>query len=244
MIKATLEKKEDFNTKFHNTAEKFLKQKQYKSAIAPYLNSILINKKNIKTYIGISKAYKGLKDYEKAIKYLKDAEKFEKVNFEVYYELVINYLLCAKPYLTVEYFRRAIKLNPKNLNAQIQLAIAHELLDEPDISLMIYDKIIEEKPGFILCYNHKAGLYMQLGEFEEAARVFKQILKINPKYFRANLGLGICFDKLKRQHFAVRYYKKYIAQKPNSDTTRALVGRIVEIYSKKPDTNRRLKVVS
>ena len=35
MIKATLEKKEDFNTKFHNTAEKFLKQKQYKSAIAP-----------------------------------------------------------------------------------------------------------------------------------------------------------------------------------------------------------------
>ncbi len=109
---------------------------------------------------------------------------------------------------------------------------------------MIYDKIIEEKPEFILCYNHKAGLYMQLGEFEEAARVFKQILKINPKYFRANLGLGICFDKLKRQHFAVRYYKKYIAQKPNSDTTRALVGRIVEIYSKKPDINRRLKVVS
>jgi len=85
---------------------------------------------------------------------------------------------------------------------------------------------------------------MQLGEFEEAAKVFKQILKINPNYFRANLGLGICFDKLERKHFAVRYYKKYIVKRPNSDTTKALVGRIVEIYSKKSNTERRLQVVS
>ena len=70
---------------------------------------------------------------------------------------------------------------------QIKSEEVIEVLDK------IGDKIIEEKPGFILCYNHKAGLYMQLGEFEEAARVFKQILKINPKYFRANLGLGILF---------------------------------------------------
>ena len=135
-------------------------------------------------------------------------------------------------------------LNPKNLNAQIQLAIAHELLDEPEMSLMIYEKILEERPDFILCHNHKAGLYMQLGEFEEAAKVFKQILKIRPGYFRANLGLGICFDKLERRHFAIRYYKKYITEKPNSDTTRALVGRIVEIYSKKSSAPKKLRVVS
>ncbi len=248
MTKEALEKKEvsavrDFHSELNTAANRFLKQKQYKNAIVPYLNSMLINKNNIETYIGISKAYKGLKHYDKAVKYLTAALKTEKINYEVYYELGINYLLSARPYLAVDCFKKAIKLNPKNLNAQIQLAIAHELLDEPEMSLMIYDKILEEKPGFILCYNHKAGLYMQLGEFEEAARVFKQILKINPNYFRANLGLGICFDKLKRQHFAVRYYKKYIAKKPDSDTTRALVGRIVEIYSKKTDTNRRLKVV-
>ena len=109
---------------------------------------------------------------------------------------------------------------------------------------MIYEKILEERPNFVLCHNHKAGLYMQLGEFEEAAKVFKQILKIKPNYFRANLGLGICFDKLERRHFAVRYYKKYIVEKPDSDTTKALVGRIVEIYSKKSTEPKRLKVVS
>ena len=54
-------KNTDFHKNLHTKAEKFLKQKQYKSAVVPYLNSMLLNKKNIKTYIGISKAYKDRK---------------------------------------------------------------------------------------------------------------------------------------------------------------------------------------
>lgn len=224
-------------------AQKLLKQKQFKAALISYLNLLMLDKKNISSYIGISKAYKNLKEFDKAIKYLDAAKKIDENNFEVFYELGINRLLNAEPVKALNCFHKAIQLNPKNLNAQIQLAISHELLEEPEIALMIYDKILEEKPGFILCHNHKAGLFMQLGEFEEAARVFKQILKIKPGYFRANLGLGICFDKLERKHFAIRYYKKYIAKKPYSNTTKALVGRIVEIYSKKSNTPKRLKVV-
>lgn len=240
----------NFNTQT-KTAEQYMKQKNYKNALNAYLSSMFQNKNNPAAYIGVSKAYKGLGEYEKAIKHLNNAKKIKtqtagckRVDFDIYYELGINYLLNAEPCKALGCFHKAIKLNPKNLNAQIQLAITHELLEEPEIALMIYDKILEEKPDFILCYNHKAGLYMQMDEFEEAARVFKQILKINPNYFRANLGLGICFDKLERKHFAIRYYKKYIAKKPNSDTTKALVGRIVEIYSKKQGTKRRLQIVS
>ena len=231
----------------HQTAEKFMKQKKYKKAVIAFLNAILLNKANIPAYIGLSKAYKCLGIYDKAIKYLKLAKNNNynsKYNFNINYELGINYLLNAEPYLAVSYFQDAIKLKPQNLNAQIQLAITHELLEEPNFALMIYEKILEERPDFILCHNHKAGLLMQIGEFEEAARVFKQILKINPGYYRANLGLGICLDKMGRRHFAVRYYKKYIEKKPYSDTSKALAGRILEIYSKKSPSSKKLRVVS
>ncbi len=246
---SVLELKPHSGRDFHTilmTAEKFMKQKKYKNAVVAYLNSILLNKANTPSYVGLSKAYKCLGNYEKAIKYLNLAKKNNsktRYNFVINYELGINYLLNAAPYLAVSCFQEAIKLRPQNLSAQIQLAIAHELLDEPDFALMIYDKIIEEKPDFILCHNHKAGLFMQMGEFEEAAKVFKQILKINPEYFRANLGLGICLDKMERRHFAVRYYKKYIEKRPYSDTAKALAGRIIEIYSKKNTSSKKLRIV-
>ena len=69
------------------------------------------------------------------------AKKISEETFEIHYELGINHLLNAEPYKAVFCFQKSIMLNPKNLNAQIQLAISHELLDEPEISLMIYEKM-------------------------------------------------------------------------------------------------------
>ena len=73
---------------------------------------------------------------------------------------------------------RTIKLNPKNVDAQIQLAISHELLDEADMALCIYQKVIEENPKYIPAYHQKAGLLIALERFEEASEIFYQILNI------------------------------------------------------------------
>ena len=45
--------------------------------------------------------------------------------------------------------------------------------------------------------------------------------------------------------YAVRFYKKYIAKKPHSQTAKSLVGRIYEIYKNKEKTdNKNLKIVN
>ena len=44
--------------------------------------------------------------------------------------------------------------------------------------------------------------------------------------------------------YAVRFYKKYIAKKPHSQTAKSLVGRIYEIYKKREKLeNNNLKIV-
>ena len=111
------------------------------------------------------------------------------------------------------------------------------------MALSIYQKIIEENPRYIPAYNHKAGLHITLEEYREASYLFYKILKINPAYYRANLGLGICFDKMNKFSSAIRYYKKYIARKPHSATTKSLAGRICEIYSKKHAHKTSLRIV-
>lgn len=225
--------------------DKFMSKNQYKKAVNEYITSILCESTSlppnkVRPYKAVSKAYKNLKAYDKAIKHLEKAKSFYQFDPEIYYELGLNHLLNANPDVAIKNFVRTIRLDKDNINAQLQLAISHELSGEANMALAIYQKIIEENPKFILAYNHKAGLFMQLEMYGEASMLFKHILKINPNYYRANLGLGICFDKLEKFPAAIRYYKKYIASKPKSDTSYALVNRICEIYSNNP-TNKKSK---
>lgn len=206
---------------------------QYKKAVGDGLTSIMKEGGDIDKFKNISKAYKSLKQYDKAIKNLNRAKEFCHFDPEIYYELGLNYLLNAECEKARKNFIRTIKLDNKNLNAQIQLALSHESLEEDSMAEKIYKKIIEENPRFIEAYNHLAGLYIRLEMYEQALVVFYDILKVNPNYYRANLGIGVCFDKLKRYSYAIRFYKKYICKKPKSSTARALANRILEIYQTK-----------
>lgn len=224
-------------------ARKFMNQRNYRQAIKEYLMSMIFSKPDITLYKEISKAYKKIKCYDKAINHLVKAKTMSRFDSEIYYELGLNHLLNANSQEARKNFIRTIKLNPTNINAQIQLAISHELLGEEDMALSIYQKIIEENPSYIPAYNHKAGLCITLEMYIEASHLFYQILNINPAYYRANLGLGICFDKMNKFSRAIRYYKKYIARKPHSDTTKSLVGRICEIYNTKHSKSDKLRII-
>ena len=65
-----------------------------------------------------------------------------------------------------------------------------------------------------------------------------KVLKLNPDYHRAYLGIGICFDKLNKSTDATRYYKKFLAYKPNSHHTpfvKERLSRIAQSQSLKKD---------
>ena len=72
---------------------------------------------------------------------------------------------------------------------------------------------------------------MSMGNFEEAAGIFFDILRIDDTYSRAYLGLGICFDKLEKYTQAVRFYKKYIALNPKGEATKSIASRVIDILS-------------
>lgn len=183
-------------------------------------------------YLELAKSYKKLKKYDKAINNLNKAKSISSFNSEIYYELGINYLFKDEMDIARKNFIRTIKLDDENLRAQLQLAVSHELMGEDFMAIDIYKTIIEKKPDYMMAYNHLASLYMEFEMFEDAAKLFYRALEIQPDYYRANLGLGLCFDKMKKYSLAVRFYKKYIARKPKNETSHALASRIYDIYTK------------
>ena len=210
--------------------DSFMLKNEYRKAVKEYLISLMIDKKNLYAYKGASKAYKNLKEYDKAIKHLKSARNVYGFDSEIYYELGLNYLLSADNCNAKKNFIRTIKLEPNNKNAQIKLALTHELSGEEDMAELVYNTIIEKNPNYIPAMANLASMHIENQKYDKAISLFKKILKINDEYYRAYLGLGICFDKLEKYTKAIRFYKKYISNKPHSEATKSLVCRINEIH--------------
>jgi len=231
---------------FCNLGDSFMLKNEYRKAVKEYLVSLMIDKNNIPACKGASKAYKNLKEYDKAIKHLKNARNIYGFDSEIYYELGLNYLLSADNPNAQKNFIRTIKLEPNNKNAQIKLALTHELSGEAEMAILVYETIIEKYPYYIPALSNLASLYIEQEEYKKAIVLFKKILKINEEYYRAFLGLGLCFDKMGKYIYAVRFYKKYIAKKPHSQTAKSLVGRIYEIYKCREKTkhDNKLKIIN
>lgn len=121
-------------------ADALRKQHSYKEAIANYLNAILVERNNAEACYGLGVCYKHLENYKKAIKYLEQAVEINEFYYEAYYELGVCHLIEGIPCGAIKNFVRAVQVNPDNPDAILQLGISHELCEEYDMALMIYQK--------------------------------------------------------------------------------------------------------
>ena len=111
----------------------------------------------------------------------------------------------------------------------MQIVIYHELCEENDLALMIYQKLIENSPDFIRAYDHKSSLLMKMDKYKDASKTLNKLLKKDPEYYSAYAGMGVCFEKLGKYSFARRYYRKFLTLNPFSAQRNFITNRLEKI---------------
>lgn len=215
--------------KFLVKADALRLNKMFQESVKHYLSALMIERNNIQIYIGLAQSYLHLENTDKAIETLEKARNIEPNNPDIPFEIGKCFLRMGLPCVAVVNLKEAILLDKNNIEAQLQLAVAHELMEEYEIALMIYQRIMEKNPSFLKAYQHKAALLVELKQYKEAASVFVQLIKINPQYYKAVLGIGICFDKMGKTSSAIRYYKRFLTLKPNSKNAPDVISRLRQI---------------
>ena len=137
-VKLSRKKKLSTGLEYFLKAETLRNSELFNESVRFYLSSLLIENDNFDCYMGLAMAYKHIHKYDKAIKILNRAKKLKKESYELHYELGILYLLCENPHAALREFKRAILLDKKRPEAQIQLAKAHEVLEDNQMAEMIY----------------------------------------------------------------------------------------------------------
>ncbi|MGN0192156.1 MAG: tetratricopeptide repeat protein [Candidatus Gastranaerophilaceae bacterium] len=180
------------------------------------LNMLMKDRLNTEIYKKLARIYKKNGEYDKAVKTLKKAREITPFDDEIYSETGTCELITGKAGEAARHFREAIRLNPKNIKTQFRLAVTHEIMEEPETALLIYEKISQTHRNCVNAYIKQAQILMNAEEFVAAEKVFKEILRLKPEYTKAVLGLGICNDKTGFTKRAKRYYRKYMCENPEA----------------------------
>jgi len=134
-----------------------------------------------------------------------------------------------------EYFRKLLGDNQDKLSFQTQFYLAEILAQRDKVkeAISIYDKIIAlDKPISKLAIVKKAFLLKNLGDYRQAAFLFREVIDKGENSFLVRFSLGICLEKLGRNMLAIEEYFKIIHQFDKLDYKIKAYFRIADIYER------------
>lgn len=92
-----------------------------------------------------------------------------------------------------------------NTAASYRMAECQESLGDIKTALSIYTDLIERDSTDMQSLQKKGSLLLRLEEYEEASRIYRQLLQDEPENYVFNKNMGICCYKLNRESMAARY---------------------------------------
>ena len=92
-------------------------------------------------------------------------------------------------------------------------------------------------------YYNKAAMLMGMGDYLEASKTFFQLIKRNPDYYKAYLGIAMSFDKMSKYKDAIRYYKKFLELKQFSEDSVFAKNRVNELRNEYFSKENNLRLV-
>ncbi len=138
-----------------------------------------------------------------------------------YYNLGRFYVKVGKSNEAIEQFKRAVKLDPKEIKYYFQIGFALSKLNEYKKALWYFNKITKLEKDFsqvVRAWCQKGIMEGLLGRHKDALKTFRKVLAKKPRCLRncSSLyhNLGEAYSSLKRYKLAIMYYDKAIKIDP------------------------------
>ena len=89
-------------------------------------------------------------------------------------------ILADDPEKAVEYFKKALQLNPNEIYNYLRLAKCYEKLNKIDMVKDCYDKFLKQNPNYPKAYFDYANFLIEQNDFKDAQRKLRKAEKLSP----------------------------------------------------------------
>jgi outer membrane protein len=94
---------------------------------------------------------------------------------------------------TREFLGKALKANPKNLEAKTKIAMTYLSSESPMQGIMMLREVLEQDPKNEFALFNMGMLSIQSRQFDRAIERFAELIAINPKHTQGQLLLGVAY---------------------------------------------------
>lgn len=143
---------------------------------------------------------------------------------------------------TEESLKKAIELNPRNIDAYLRLGDIY--LDQNNFSQAeeMYKKVISIGPGDFMAYIQLGEVYLRQSRGNEAEELLKKAIELNPQCFELYGKLGwIYYAYFRKFNLAEEMYKKAIELSPQNLAYRRLLTGLYLYQNKYLQAEKLLK---
>jgi len=171
------------------------------------------------------------KRYDEAIIYV---EKAVDINPIPYFHINLGNIHSAKgdSDKAIDFYKKAIALEPDNADPWFGLGICHKNKKEYDKAIEYYGKAINIKPSFFSAYVNLGNIYKLKNELDKAVKYYKEAIMFNqndPDIYNS-LGL-VYFDRYEIEE-AVYCFEKAIKIKPSFESAYINLGNVYKTKGK------------
>ena len=130
--------------------------------------------------------------------------------------------------------REAIKINPNDADAHLELGIILHEAERMKEAEKEYRKAIKIKKDFAVAHYNLGNILSLTKRIKEAEKEYREAIKINPKFGCAHMGLGFILIAIKKDHDGAMFYlckAKRIALEQNESNLLNKVSKILKKFN-------------
>ena len=130
--------------------------------------------------------------------------------------------------ISVQYFQKAISLDPKNLPAKNNLANSLKVLGKFDLSEKLYKEVLEIKPDYLKALNNYGNLKQQLNDYEGAIELYKKASLIEPSNITILMSLAGAYHSVGKINESKEIIYKILEINPQIMSAHKLLSSIIK----------------
>ena len=141
----------------------------------------------------------------------------------------------------IEYFKRALHVDPKRSDYYAGLAEAYQTLGEKSKALSTYERVVKYSPKDANAHNDIGLLYMDQHKMGKARYYLEKAIKINPKHPEVLNNLGKLEQETDHVREAIDFFTKAINAKQNYAIAHLNIGTLYAKLKEKEKAKFHLK---
>jgi tetratricopeptide (TPR) repeat protein len=114
----------------------------------------------------------------------------------------------------VEYWTKAVEMNPRRIDVYNQMAQVAAQMDEYERAISLWNKILQVDPNASGIRNQIADAYMNLGQYDRTIETVREELKVSGDNAESYFRLGQAYQHAQRYEEAKQNYERVLALQP------------------------------